>query len=645
MKQQTAVPSGHELPANGAANGASDSRPSGRTAALALGSIGVVYGDIGTSPLYAMRESVSAAVGPEAAITAEAVYGILSLIFWSLIIVVTVKYIVILLRADNNGEGGTLSLTALASRALGGRTPLVLGLGIVGAAMFYGSSLITPALSVLSAVEGLNIATTAFDPHVLWLTILILVVLFSVQSRGTSRVSALFGPVTMLWFLVIAVAGGVQIVTNPAVLLAVNPYYAFSFFLDNGLQALVTLGAVFLVVTGSEALYNDLGHFGRRPIQLAWLYVVLPALVMNYFGQGALLLSNPEAIKNPFYMLFPEWALYPTVVLATAATVIASQAVITGAYSITRQAIQLGLLPRLQVRHTSETLAGQIYMPRVNWLLLAGVLLLVLVFRSSSNLAHAYVLAVSATNLMSALLGFIVVWKIWQWRLWTSALVMVPLIAVDGIFVLASLLRIVEGAWLPVLVGVFLVLVMITWQRGTRLLMNKTRRTEVPLKSLLEALEKKPPPTVPGTAIFLTSDPEFAPTALLHNLKHNKVLHENNVILTIVTADTPRVPDSERVTITRISPRFMRITLKFGFMETPHVPKALAIARKLGFHFDIMSTSFFLSRRALKPAAHSGMPRWQDRLFIALAKSANDATDFFHIPTDRVVEVGTQVTV
>jgi KUP system potassium uptake protein len=344
-------------------------------------------------------------------------------------------------------------------------------------------------------------------------------------------------------------------------------------------------------------------------------------------------------------MLFPEWALYPIVVLATAATVIASQAVITGAYSITRQAIQLGLLPRLQVRHTSETLAGQIYMPRVNWLLLAGVLLLVLVFRSSSNLAHAYVLAVSATNLMSALLGFIVVWKIWQWRLWTSALVMVPLIAVDGIFVLASLLRIVEGAWLPVLVGVFLVLVMITWQRGTRLLMNKTRRTEVPLKSLLEALEKKPPPTVPGTAIFLTSDPEFAPTALLHNLKHNKVLHENNVILTIVTADTPRVPDSERVTITRISPRFMRITLKFGFMETPHVPKALAIARKLGFHFDIMSTSFFLSRRALKPAAHSGMPRWQDRLFIALAKSANDATDFFHIPTDRVVEVGTQVTV
>jgi KUP system potassium uptake protein len=645
MKQQTAVPSGHELPANGAANGTSDSRPSGRTAALALGSIGVVYGDIGTSPLYAMRESVNAAVGPEAAITAEAVYGILSLIFWSLIIVVTVKYIVILLRADNNGEGGTLSLTALASRALGGRTPLVLGLGIVGAAMFYGSSLITPALSVLSAVEGLNIATTAFDPHVLWLTILILVVLFSVQSRGTSRVSALFGPVTMLWFLVIAVAGGVQIVTNPAVLLAVNPYYAFSFFLDNGLQALVTLGAVFLVVTGSEALYNDLGHFGRRPIQLAWLYVVLPALVMNYFGQGALLLSNPEAIKNPFYMLFPEWALYPTVVLATAATVIASQAVITGAYSITRQAIQLGLLPRLQVRHTSETLAGQIYMPRVNWLLLAGVLLLVLVFRSSSNLAHAYVLAVSATNLMSALLGFIVVWKIWQWRLWTSALVMVPLIAVDGIFVLASLLRIVEGAWLPVLVGVFLVLVMITWQRGTRLLMNKTRRTEVPLKSLLEALEKKPPPTVPGTAIFLTSDPEFAPTALLHNLKHNKVLHENNVILTIVTADTPRVPDSERVTITRISPRFMRITLKFGFMETPHVPKALAIARKLGFHFDIMSTSFFLSRRALKPAAHSGMPRWQDRLFIALAKSANDATDFFHIPTDRVVEVGTQVTV
>ncbi|HXF88865.1 MAG TPA: potassium transporter Kup [Xanthobacteraceae bacterium] len=636
-----AVPSGSELPANGT----SPPRSSAGTAALALGSIGVVYGDIGTSPLYAVRESVNAAVGVGGTITAEAVYGILSLIFWSLIIVVTIKYITILVRADNNGEGGTLSLTALASRAFGGRTPLVLGLGIVGAAMFYGSSLITPALSVLSAVEGLNVATTAFDPHVLWLTVLILVALFSVQSRGTARVSALFGPVTTLWFIVIACAGAVQIVANPAILLAVNPYYAIAFFLDNGRHALVTLGAVFLVVTGSEALYNDLGHFGRRPIQLAWLYFVLPALVINYFGQGALLLGNPDAIKNPFYLLFPEWALYPTVGLATAATVIASQAVITGAYSITRQAIQLGLLPRLQVRHTSEALAGQIYMPRVNWLLLAGVLFLVLVFRSSSNLAHAYVLAVSTTNLMSALLGLIVIWKIWQWRPWVAALVMVPLIAVDAIFVLASLLRIVEGAWLPVLVGVLLVLVMVTWQRGTRLLLSKTRRTEVPLKSLLEALEKKPPPTVPGTAIFLTSDPEFAPTALLHNLKHNKVLHENNVILTIVTADTPRVSDNERVTITRISPRFMRITLKFGFMETPHVPRALAIARKLGFHFDIMSTSFFLSRRALKPAAHSGMPRWQDRLFIALAKSANDATDFFHIPTDRVVEVGTQVTV
>jgi KUP system potassium uptake protein len=639
--KQLAVPSGSELPANGT----SHPRPSAGTAALALGSIGVVYGDIGTSPLYAMRESVNAAVGVGGTITPEAVYGILSLIFWSLIIVVTIKYITILVRADNNGEGGTLSLTALASRALGGRTPLVLGLGIVGASMFYGSSLITPALSVLSAVEGLNVATSAFDLHVLWLTVVILVALFSVQSRGTARVSALFGPVTTLWFIVIACAGAVQIVANPAILLAVNPYYAVAFFLDNGLLALVTLGAVFLVVTGSEALYNDLGHFGRRPIQLAWLYFVLPALVINYFGQGALLLGNPDAIKNPFYLLFPEWALYPTVVLATAATVIASQAVITGAYSITRQAIQLGLLPRLQVRHTSEALAGQIYMPRVNWLLLAGVLFLVLVFRSSSNLAHAYVLAVSATNLMSALLGFIVIWKIWQWRPWMAALVMVPLIAVDGIFVLASLLRIVEGAWLPVLVGVLLVLVMVTWQRGTRLLLNKTRRTEVPLRSLLDALEKKPPPTVPGTAIFLTSDPEFAPTALLHNLKHNKVLHENNVILTIVTADTPRVDENERVTITRISPRFMRITLKFGFMETPHVPRALAIARKLGFHFDIMSTSFFLSRRALKPAAHSGMPRWQDRLFIALAKSANDATDFFHIPTDRVVEVGTQVTV
>jgi KUP system potassium uptake protein len=613
--------------------------------ALTLGSIGVVYGDIGTSPLYAIRVSVTAAIGPDGRVTPEIVFGILSLIFWSLIIVVTLKYIAVLLRADNNGEGGTLSLAALAFRALGRRTPFVLIIGMIGAAMFYGSSLITPALSVLSAVEGLNVATRAFEPYVLPLTVIILVALFSAQSYGTARVSALFGPITLVWFVVIAFAGAVQVAGNPSVLLAINPAYAIAFFADNGMIALITLGAVFLVVTGSEALYNDLGHFGRKPIQTAWLFVVLPALVLNYFGQGALVLANPKTLENPFFLLFPEWALYPMVGLATAATVIASQAVITGAYSITRQAIQLGLLPRLAVRHTSAALAGQIYMPRVNWMLLAGVLLLVGLFRSSSALASAYVLAVSTTELTSAALGFVVIWKVWQWRLQWVALLMFPFIAVDAVFVLATALKLVEGAWLPVAFGACLVLMMSTWMRGTRLLAEKTRRIEVPLEPLARSLEKKPPPMVPGTAVFLTSDPQFAPTALLHNLKHNKVLHEHNVILTIVTADTPRVPDEDRVQILQSSPHFMRVVLTFGYMEQPNVPKALAIARKLGWAFDIMSTSFFLSRRTLRPEAHSGLPRLQDRLFIAMARSADDASNYFQIPSERVVEIGTQVAV
>jgi KUP system potassium uptake protein len=612
---------------------------------LTLGSVGVVYGDIGTSPLYAVREAVTAAIGPEGAVSRPVVLGILSLIFWALTIVVTLKYITILLRADNNGEGGTLSLTALAFRALGRRTWTVLILGMIGAAMFYGSSLITPALSVLSAIEGLKVATPAFEPFVLPLTVIILVALFAVQSHGTALVSTWFGPITMIWFIVIAIAGGVQVVANPSVLAAVNPLYAVAFLADNGVVALVTLAAVFLVITGSEALYNDLGHFGRKPIQTAWLFVVLPALVMNYFGQGALVLANPAALENPFFRLFPDTLLLPMVGLATAATVIASQAVITGAYSITRQAIQLGLLPRLEIRHTSEALVGQIYMPRVNWLLLLGVLLLVAVFRSSSALASAYVLAVATTNLMSALLGFLVIWKLWQWQPWAAGLLMIPFIAIDAAFVLATTTNILEGAWLPVVFGAVIVLTMSTWQRGTRLLGQKTRRIEVPLATLMQSLEKKPPHTVPGTAVFLTSDPEFAPTALLHNLKHNKVLHQHNVILTIVTADMPRVREDERVQMTKMSELFTLVALRFGYMETPNVPKALAIARRHGWHFEVMSTSFFLSRRALKPAARSGMPRWQDRLFIALARSANDATDFFQIPTGRVVEVGTQVTI
>jgi KUP system potassium uptake protein len=469
--------------------------------------------------------------------------------------------------------------------------------------------------------------------------------LFAGQSRGTARVASFFAPVMVIWFVAIAAAGLLHIHDDPGVLAAINPAYAVAFLYGHGHVGLVTLGLVFLVVTGAEALYADLGHFGRRSIQTAWFSLVMPALLLNYFGQGAKVLADPTALENPFYRLVPETLLLPMVVLATAATVIASQAVITGAYSLVRQAIQLGLLPRLAILHTSASQAGQIYIPRVTGALLVGVLLLVGLFRTSGALASAYGIAVATTMVVDGILAFIVIWKFWHWPLWRVGLVVAPLVLVDVVFFSANLLKLFEGAWAPILFGASMVLLILTWRRGTNILALKTRRSEVPLDTLLASLQKHPPHMVPGTAVFLTSQPEFAPTALLHNLKHNKVLHENNVILTIITTDTPRVTDDERVKITVRSPRFSLMALKFGYMESPNVPKALALARKLGWHFDIMSTSFFLSRRALKPAAHSGMPRWQDHLFIGLAKSASDATDFFHIPTGRVVEVGTQVAV
>jgi KUP system potassium uptake protein len=611
---------------------------------LTLGSIGVVFGDIGTSPLYAFREAVVAA-SPAGTISRDAVLGVLSLILWALMIVVTCKYVLILLRADNNGEGGTLSLTALASRAFGRRTAPIYILGVVGASMFLGDSVITPAISVLSAVEGLKLATPAFEHGVLGLTVAILVVLFAMQSRGTAKVAAFFGPVMVVWFVAIAIAGLVNIHDDPHVLLAVNPFHGVRFLAEHGHIGLVTLGLVFLAVTGGEALYADLGHFGRKPIRAAWFCLVLPALLLNYFGQGALVLADVSAIENPFYRMMPEALLLPMIALATAATVIASQAVITGAYSLVAQAIQLGLLPRLAIRHTSAEHHGQIYIPRVTAALLAGVLLLVGLFRTSSALASAYGIAVTTTMVVDGILGLLVVWKLWNWKLWQAAALVAPLVFVDAVFFSANLLKIFDGAWAPIAFGASMVLIILTWRRGTGILAQKTRRTEVPLDTLVRNLTKKPPHVVPGTAVFLTSDPDFAPTALLHNLKHNKVLHEHNVILTIVTADTPRVPDEERVQMNQVSTYFTKVALKFGYMESPNVPKALAIARKLGWHFDIMSTSFFLSRRSLKPSAHSGMPRWQDRLFIVLAKSASDATDFFQIPTGRVVEVGTQVAV
>jgi KUP system potassium uptake protein len=612
---------------------------------LTVGSIGVVYGDIGTSPLYAMRESVLAAVGPDTPAGEPIVLGILSLIIWSLLVVVTAKYVLILLRADNHGEGGTLALMVLAHRAMGRAGGAVILLGIISGALFYGDAIITPALSVLSAIEGLKVATPAVDPYIVPLTAVILIALFAVQSRGTAKVAAFFGPITLVWFVAITVAGLWQIAQNPTVLWAFNPLHGIRFLASHGMIGFVTLGAVFLVVTGSEALYADLGHFGRLPIRFAWLAVVLPALTINYLGQGALLLANPKAIENPFFLLYPDWALLPMVALATVATVIASQAVITGAYSLSQQAIQLGLLPRLEIRHTSGEHYGQIYIPRINTLLLVGVLLLVVTFRSSGALASAYGIAVTGTMVVTALLAFIVIWKQWRWSPLAAAALIVPFLFIDLTFLSANLLKVYEGGWVPLALGGIVMTVMYTWRRGSRLLTEKTRRLETPLASLVASLERRPPQRVPGTAVFLTSDPSSAPTALLHSLKHYKVLHEKNVILTIQTDESPRIDAAERVHIEPVGETFLRVVLRFGFMETPNVPKALAIARKHGFTFDIMSTSFFLSRRSLKPAAHSGMPRWQDRLFILLTRFANDATDYFQIPTGRVVEAGTQVTI
>jgi KUP system potassium uptake protein len=628
-----------------AADGRVDAHSTAGFKALMLGSIGVVYGDIGTSPLYAFREAVTAASGPSGTVSPLAVLGVLSLILWALIIVVTLKYVLILLRADNHGEGGTLALMALAQRAVSRGAAAIVLLGIISGALFYGDAVITPALSVLSAIEGIKLVTSAFDPYVVPLTVIILVVLFAVQSRGTARVAAFFGPVMVVWFAVIAIAAIPPIMRHPEVLFALNPLYAVSFMIRHGVIGFVTLGAVFLAVTGAEALYADLGHFGKRPIQTAWLVIVLPSLALNYLGQGALVIGDPKAVENPFFLMFPEWALIPMVALATLATVIASQAVITGAYSLTRQAIQLGLLPRFEIRHTSEAHSGQIFMPRVNSLLLIAVMLLVLMFRSSSALASAYGISVTGTMVVTAMMGFVVIWKVWRWSAIAAAALIAPFLFLDLTFLAANLLKVLEGGWVPLALGGWVMLLMYTWRRGSRLLFEKSRKLEFPLVDLVAMLEKRPPQRVSGTAVFLTSDPASAPTALMHSLKHYKVLHEKNVILTIETAPTPRIDPAERVRLEEVSATFTKVTLRFGFMESPNVPKTLAIARKLGWHFDIMSTSFFLSRRALKPAAHSGMPRWQDHLFIALSRTANDATDYFQIPTGRVVEVGTQVTI
>src|SRR4030088_1741763 len=531
-----------------AANGHGEAHSTAGFKALMLGSIGVVYGDIGTSPLYALREAVIAASGSSGAVDPAAVLGVLSLILWALIVVVTLKYVLILLRADNHGEGGTLALMALAQRAVSSKgVGAIVLLGIISGALFYGDAVITPALSVLSAIEGIKLVTATFDPYVVPLTVIILVVLFGAQSRGTAHVAAFFGPVMCIWFGVIAIAAIPPIMRHPEVLLALNPVLAVSFMVHHGIIGFVTLGAVFLAVTGAEALYADLGHFGKRPIQTAWLFIVLPSLALNYLGQGALLIADPKAVENPFFLMFPDWALIPMVALATAATVIASQAVITGAYSLTRQAIQLGLLPRFEIRHTSETHSGQIYIPRINMLLSIGVVLLIVLFRSSSALASAYGIAVTGTMVVTAMMGFVVIWKVWKWSPFAAAALIAPFLFLDLTFLTANLLKVFEGGWVPLALGAMVMLLMYTWRRGSRLLFEKSRKLEFPLADLVAMLEKRPPQRVSGTAVFLTSDPTSAPTALMHSLKNYKVLHEKNVILTIETAPTPRIDPSERV--------------------------------------------------------------------------------------------------
>jgi KUP system potassium uptake protein len=630
---------------------------------LVIGCIGVVYGDIGTSPLYAFKESILHVMQGGDGLQRHEVLGVVSLIFWALMIVVTLKYIVFVMQMDNKGEGGTLSLMALAQRALGKRTPLLFLIGVVGASMFYGDALITPAISVLSAVEGLKAVPALEDSisneAVVAIGVVILVGLFAIQSRGTGAMGRYFGPITAIWFVTMGALGFVNMLNDTSILQALLPSYAISFALTHGFLTFVVLGSVFLAVTGAEALYADMGHFGRTPIRTAWVGLVLPALTLNYLGQGALVLGQVDEINvgyaaaraagetfefNPFFTLAPDMLRLPLVILATAATVIASQAVISGAFSLTQQAIQLGLLPRMEIRRTSETQAGQIYMPQVNWMLMVGVLALTLAFGSSTRLAAAYGISITAEMLMSTCMMFIVIWKLWNRPMWLALSIVIPFAIIEAIFLASNLQRVLSGGFVPILLAIGLLILIWTWVRGTRILAEVVRRDE-PVAKLFETLSHHPPHRVRGTAIFLTSDPDIAPAALLHNLKHNQVLHEQIILLTVKTLNTPRAKESERVKIEDFLPDVKRVTLTFGFMETPNVVKALTEARKHGLKFDIMKTSFFLSRRTVVPSEQSGMPLWQDHLFIFLARNATNATDFFHIPSGRAVELGNQVMV
>jgi KUP system potassium uptake protein len=591
-----------------------------------------------------MKEAFHGAHGMD--VSPANVLGVLSLIFWSLLIVVSVKYVVFIMRADNKGEGGIMALMALVQRATAGESRtrwILMTLGIFGAALFYGDGMITPAISVLSAVEGLEVATPALKPYVIPLSLFVLIGLFLFQRHGTARVGALFGPVMLLWFATLGLLGALSIARYPDVLAAVNPGYAVAFFAQHGVGGMIVLGAVVLAVTGGEALYADMGHFGKRPIRLAWFGYVLPALVLNYFGQGALLLHDPEAAHNPFYRLAPEWALYTMVALSTVATVIASQAVISGAFSVTRQAIQLGYAPRMNIAHTSEREIGQIYIPFINWALLFGVLALVLGFQSSSNLAAAYGIAVTGTMAIDTILAFVVVRSLWGWNWGVTVAGIVAFLSIDLSFLGANALKFFQGGWFPVMIGLAVFTLLATWKRGRTLLRERLQELAIALEPFLDSVARHPPTRVPGTSIFLTTSIEGVPHALMHNLKHNKVLHERVIVLTVVFQDIPHIDDSERIEVWPLGNNFYKVFVIYGFKDETNIPKSLELCAPHGLEFNMMDTSFFLSRETLIATRRPGMAIWREKLFISMSRNAGSITSYFQIPTNRVVELGTQV--
>ncbi|MBI4409578.1 MAG: potassium transporter Kup [Gemmatimonadetes bacterium] len=637
----------HALERSGAetANRHPPSAPTGRyLALLSLAALGVVYGDIGTSPLYAIRESFLAEHGVAPA--PANVLGVLSLIFWALVLVISLKYLAFIMRADNRGEGGILAITALVSPvgALrpGGRWILV-SLGLFGTALLYGDGMITPAISVLSAVEGLEVATPFFGPYVLPITIAILVGLFLVQKQGTAGVGKIFGPVTMVWFGTLAVLGISHIVREPTVLWAVNPLHGVRFFAENRWNGFLSLGSVFLVVTGGEALYADMGHFGRRPIRLAWFAVVLPALLLNYFGQGALLIRDSAAVENPFYLMAPTWAIYPVVLIATAATIIASQALISGTFSVTMQAVQLGYSPRVGIEHTSAREIGQIYIPGINWALMLACIGLVLGFRSSSNLAAAYGVAVTTTMVVTTMLFYVVARERWKWPLPATLLLAGLFLGVDLTFWGANLLKIPAGGWFPLLVGAVVFTLLTTWKRGRQILTRRIRHRTLPREVFLRSIAEHPPVRVKGTAVFMFSDPEGTPPALLHNLKHNQVLHEKVVFLSIVTEEVPFVPAAGRPTVEDLGNGIYQIVLHYGFMEDVDVPQALAAIQREDLLFEPMRTTYFLGRETLLATRYPGMALWREKLFVVMSNNARSAASFFRLPPNRVVELGAQI--